>query len=360
MSNFSHAEFRQIKIPDEHEICAGWTGAKPLVSILCTTYNHALYVEDAIRGFLIQKTDFPFEIIVHDDVSTDHTRTLIDRYAAAYPTIIRTVYQKENQYSRGAMILMLAARHATGDFIAFCEGDDYWIDPDKLQIQVDALKAHPDCELSFHPAVKTRQEIPGDALFCRRANGSRVLPIGPIIREGGSYMPTASMVIKKAFFERAFQDENPFYQRHMMGYSFQILCSLAGGALYIDRPMSVYRVFSEGSWTQTIAKDSSFYKKWLANYLDTLHGIDALTGYRYSRDILHTLRRCHLSVLNNKALEFDFRRAYVATHKKELGLWEILLWYGIFRIPSVHGFFIKVRALMQEHIKPKFQLFRRL
>lgn len=340
-------QFRDRVVPSENEIIAEWKFNAPLVSIVCTTYNHAAYVEDAMRGFLIQKTDFPFEIIIHDDVSTDDTRRIVERYAAAYPRIVKTVFQQQNQYSQGKMILMLASLHAVGEFISFCEGDDYWIDPNKLQLQVDALKKLPDCEMCFHSAVVTEKEVVQDALFCRRAEGNRLFEVGPVIRRGGSFMPTAAMLIRRSFFDRAFADPGTFYQRYMMGYFFQIHCSLRGGAYYIDRPMSVYRSFSEGSWTQTVNQDQTFYKKWAVNYLEALRETDNMTSYVHSPDIMVSIRRCHLSVLNNNALDLDFRRDYFNQHRKELGLYGALLWHGVFRMPHIHARVKRARALLQ-------------
>jgi glycosyltransferase involved in cell wall biosynthesis len=118
---------------------------EPLVSICCLTYNHAPYIRDAIEGFLMQKTNFPIEILIHDDASTDGTADIIREYEAQYPDIIKPIYQTENQYSKGinpypAFVYPLAR----GKYIALCEGDDYWIDPYKLQKQVDFLEANPE------------------------------------------------------------------------------------------------------------------------------------------------------------------------------------------------------------------------
>lgn len=127
--------------------------AKPLVAIRCITYNHEPYIRDALEGFVMQKTDFPFVAIVHDDASTDKTADIIREYAAKYPDIIKPIYETENQYSKPGNPLgklMNAAVLATGaKYIALCEGDDYWTDPLKLQKQVDFLESHPECALIF-------------------------------------------------------------------------------------------------------------------------------------------------------------------------------------------------------------------
>jgi glycosyltransferase involved in cell wall biosynthesis/GNAT superfamily N-acetyltransferase len=116
-----------------------------LVSICCLTYNHKLYLRDALDGFINQKTNFKFEIIVHDDASTDGTVEIINEYISKYVDIFIPIFQEENQYSKGIKpIFKYVFPRAKGKFIALCEGDDYWTDPYKLQKQVDFLEANPD------------------------------------------------------------------------------------------------------------------------------------------------------------------------------------------------------------------------
>ena len=117
----------------------------PLVSICCAAYNHEPYIRQCLDGFVMQRTTFPFEVLIHDDASTDKTADIIREYEKKYPDIIKPIYQKENQYSKGGKIsLRFNIPRAKGKYIAFCEGDDYWIDPLKLQKQVDFLEANPD------------------------------------------------------------------------------------------------------------------------------------------------------------------------------------------------------------------------
>lgn len=142
---------------------------KPLVAINCITYNHEKYLRDALDGFIMQKTEFPFVAIVHDDASTDGTAAILREYADKYPDIILPIYETENQYSKRDGSLgrtMHKARNATGaKYIAYCEGDDYWTKPQKLQMQVDYLEAHPECSLVCHNYDKYLQESKSLAPF---------------------------------------------------------------------------------------------------------------------------------------------------------------------------------------------------
>ena len=121
------------------------------VSVCCLAYNHASYIRQCLDGFLMQKTNFPIEILIHDDASTDGTQDIIREYEAKYPDIIKPIYQKENQYSKGISIsLTYNWSRAKGKYVAICEGDDYWTDPYKLQKQVDFLESHPDYVMCSH------------------------------------------------------------------------------------------------------------------------------------------------------------------------------------------------------------------
>lgn len=116
----------------------------PLVSISCITYNQEKYISEAIEGFLMQKTVFPVEILIHDDASTDKTADIIREYEAKYPQLIKPIYQTENQFSQGNKPGKLNRIRARGTYLAMCEGDDYWTDPLKLQKQVNFLEANPE------------------------------------------------------------------------------------------------------------------------------------------------------------------------------------------------------------------------
>lgn len=123
-----------------------------VVSIQCLAYNHAPYIRQCLDGFVMQKTNFRFEAIIHDDASTDGTQDIIREYEQKYPDIIKPIYETENQYSKGipGYITDLISSKCKGKYIALCEGDDYWTDPLKLQKQVDFLEEHEDFSCCCH------------------------------------------------------------------------------------------------------------------------------------------------------------------------------------------------------------------
>lgn len=128
---------------------------KTKVSVLVIAYNHEASIRKCLDSILIQKTNFDFDIIVHDDCSTDRTANIIKEYEQKYPDKIKPIYQTENQYSQGRLVNACIEMYelCDGEYIATCESDDYWTDENKLQIQVDLLDKNPDCVMCGHQST---------------------------------------------------------------------------------------------------------------------------------------------------------------------------------------------------------------
>lgn len=145
----------------------------PLVSVRCITYNHENYIAQALDSFIMQKTNFPFEIIVHDDASIDKTAEIIREYEKKYPLIVKPIYEEENQWSKpGNPLGKIVNAALTGKYVALCEGDDYWIDENKLQMQVDFLENNPEygmCYTNFNIYYQNKNKFDYD-LFTTQPN----------------------------------------------------------------------------------------------------------------------------------------------------------------------------------------------
>lgn len=142
------------EILTEDEIISKWNESFDcMISIVCMTYNHERFIDDAISSFLEQDTIYPFEIIIHDDASTDNTKHIVQRYAKEYPNIIKVILQTENQFSKGNKPLNICIPLAKGKYIAMCEGDDFWRDTKKLNKQVGFLEINPEYVVSCHNAT---------------------------------------------------------------------------------------------------------------------------------------------------------------------------------------------------------------
>lgn len=139
---------------------------KPKLSVICITYNHKNFIRDCLNGFIIQKTNFPFEVLIHDDASTDGTTDIIREYVQKYPDVLIPFYEEENQFKKYDFCRYVLYPRIKGNYVALCEGDDYWTDPTKLEKQVDFLESHKDYSLCFHPVkVHWEDERTGDTLF---------------------------------------------------------------------------------------------------------------------------------------------------------------------------------------------------
>lgn len=216
---------------------------EPKVSVVCLAYNHERYIKDAINGFIAQKTTFPFEVIIHDDASTDATAEIIKNYAQRYPEIIVPVLETENQYSQGCRILKeMVMNVAKGDYIAICEGDDYWVSSDKLQRQYQFLESHPAFSACLHNAYIC--DAQNDVAYLSEPDDlDREKDFSTIAAEGcAGKNPTASFFFRKDCLQ--------FKYRGPIGDYF-ILTEIAMHGLikWLKEPMSVYRLGSEGSWT---------------------------------------------------------------------------------------------------------------
>lgn len=269
----------------EEDIMRKWNKASdgPLVSIRCITYNHANFIRKTLDGFLQQDTDFPFEILIHDDASTDETEDIIREYEKKYPHIIVAMYEEENQLSRGNSILFrkLINEKLRGKYVAWCEGDDCWTDKSKLQRQIDYLEEHPDYSLCYHPVeyISEEDKIVGDDT---RFKCDCDVDTRTIIARGGLFCATCSLVYRKEDFL--------YWPRFRMmadieDYPLQIHLALRGKVRYINRIMGAYRVASSGSWTATMKRDS---QKMLAHYKNErkwLRTLDHYTQGQYRNEI---------------------------------------------------------------------------
>lgn len=122
-----------------------------MVSVLCVAFNHQKYIRRCLDSIVGQKTSFKYEIIIHDDASSDGTQDIIREYSERFPNLIIPILQEENQYSKGKDIVKnYLFPEASGKYIVECECDDYWCDENKLQRQVDVLEKHKECVLCVH------------------------------------------------------------------------------------------------------------------------------------------------------------------------------------------------------------------
>lgn len=275
--------------------------SRPVVSICCITYNQASYIRDALDGFIKQKTEYPYEVLIHDDASTDGTAEIIREYAERYPDRIFPILQTQNQYSIGNTSVsgLFNFPRVRGRYVAMCEGDDYWTDETKLQRQVDFMEAHPDCSLCLHSAqVEVQGRALTEQLMRPYQEDCRITPEEIIDKTSG--YPTASLLFRSEMI-RELPD---FYMKAPIAdIPLQLLAAARGWAYYMDRPMCVYRLGGAASWT-TLMKQGNYEEK-QKNYAQAMErmyrGFDAFSGGRFHDTVEHALRRLYfLTKVNTK------------------------------------------------------------
>ena len=219
-----------------------------LVAIHCLVYNHEPYLRDCFEGFVMQKTNFRFVAVVHDDVSTDNSAAIIREYAEKYPDIIKPIFETENQWSKqdGSLErIMNDAIAATGaKYIAFCEGDDYWTDPYKLQKQVDILEADETlmaCCTDRCVVDNTSKVIIEKKGGVVKDNKTGRYNLRDFFRDNHQY-PTMSVVFRNAHREEVRQKFEHTQNKWLGDWTLWICLLCFGDMYYIVEVTSAYRV----------------------------------------------------------------------------------------------------------------------
>ena len=216
----------------------------PLVTVICPTYNHEKFIEDAIKGFIDQKTNFKFEVIIHDDASTDNTANIIKKYQKLYPDIITPIYQKENQYSKNIKPLDICIKKAKGKYIAFCDGDDFWNDSKKLQVQYDFMEDNPKYSCCYHDAYVFNQD--GVVSESKLPNEHKKDYSKQDLILNNCFILTQSIFFRKEF--TAFPNEK---KNSTNGDNFLItMLGLYGEGKYLENiSKSAYRLHPQSIWS---------------------------------------------------------------------------------------------------------------
>lgn len=246
-----------------------------IVSIICYTYNQKQYIKDALEGFLKQKTIFPYEILIHDDASTDGTTEILKEYQKNNREVIRLILEKENQYSQGKDLLKdIVLPYVKGKYLAFCEGDDFWIYENKLQKQFDLMEANPNISLCYHNALVYQEET--DILKLNIENhSSGYIEDKDIIYASKGWYPTAS-----AFCRTQDVREQPDFKASTGDAALRTYMACRGDLYFINRAWSVYRDFATGSWNEKYRHS----KKVAAQYIvDTVNYYTEFNKYSKGR-----------------------------------------------------------------------------
>jgi glycosyltransferase, family 2 len=272
--------------------------SEPLVSIVCISYNHGPFIAAALDGFLMQQTTFPYEIIVSDDASTDNTQAVIRSYQERYPERLRVTLRSQNVGANENGLAAIAS--VRGRYVAFCEGDDYWTDPHKLQKQVDFLTFHQEYSVCFHRSLEFYQDhsrpdtlFPSDRLLRK-------------LRASGGFTPEnllSSFFIRfnSVMFRWRFRGEEvrEYLPPGLINGDvfFLYMHALTGKIGFLDETMSAYRLHPNGIWS-SLRSEYDRYSQ---------YGVSIVTCY-------HTLKKYsppELQAEVKKGIDFHVRRMIV-------------------------------------------------
>lgn len=247
---------------------------KIMVSICCLVYNHEQYLRKCLDSFMSQKTNFKFEVLIHDDASTDSSAEIIREYEKKYPEIIKPIYQKENQYSKKVKINWeYQYPRAKGKYIALCEGDDYWIDENKLQIQFDAMEKDKTAAVSVHivRCIMENGELTNKYFPNYSIDKTVLRPCEFMEMMQNDYpFQTSSYFIRSSYIRNLIKEKPEFMMDSDVGdVPLMLYMITRGNIIYVDKIMSCYRLNSIGSWnsrTNSYEKKIDHYEKMIKVY----------------------------------------------------------------------------------------------
>jgi glycosyltransferase involved in cell wall biosynthesis len=278
--------------------------SKPLVSVCCTAYNIEHFIGPTLDSILGQKTDFPFEIIVHDDASTDGTQDIIRSYAQKYPDIIRTIFQKTNIYTSHEGRIAHILNHymlpqTRGKYIATSDGDDYWTDPEKLQKKINLLESNPDCVACFTNARIINELDSSRSREYHNDQNDGIIPELTIALRGGGLFSNSTLLFRKKDFIAS--ELYPHYNdlaRYLENDTLYIyLLMFAGRVGYLSDVTAIYRQW-EGGLFSGIMYDAEKTARLMENEMKGTEiiiglanpGKKSLFKRKLSVDSLHVIR----------------------------------------------------------------------
>ena len=279
---------------------------QPLVSIVCATYNQEKYIAQALDSFLMQQCNCNFEIIIHDDCSTDGTTEIVREYEKKHPNQIKPIFQTENIYSKGQKPWVYCFKKAKGKYIALCDGDDYWTDPLKLQKQVDFL------------------ELNNSLIACHHWQKHAVKNDGKFVEVDSpkdGYLPKEISSVKEIFSNKMRIKTRTLMFRNIIGndffpswfskmpfgdVAFSFLLGKHGDFGFINEEMAVYRITFEGVSTAGLKElgTEKFRVEHFKNWIEIWDKANIFYSFKYNKEAVDTVKFFFLKIITNSPLNF--------------------------------------------------------
>ena len=246
----------------------------PKVSVCVITYNQEKYIQQCLDSILSQKTSFYFEIIVHDDASQDNTPKIIEEYFKKHPDVIVPVLQKENCYSKNKQEPILnCANFARSNYLAICEGDDYWINDKKLETQFHILEKNPEATLTVSPGQMELNGVQLKKLHCWYGDKACIFSAQDVLNISNQFAPTASYFLRREILINAL---TVFDGAPISDLFIEVYAGIRGDIIYHPEIFSTYRLFADSSWSLTMTKDRiSNIQKYISEMQAVIHRFEA-------------------------------------------------------------------------------------
>ena len=287
-----------------------------VVSIFCLAYNHEKYIRKALDGFVMQKTDFPFEVLIHDDASTDNTASIIREYAEKYPDIIKPIFQTENQYSKGVKIIAkYFLPNVRSKYVAWCEGDDFWSDCNKLQKQVNFLESNPEYSCCYHRVLFNNLKT-GDTRIIPEIEKSRDFDLSEIVK-GGAVFQLSSAMIRASLYK---QKPECFLAKGFGDIQLYMYGAICGKCHVLGDVMSTYNHGTAGSWTVRVSQNKEKNLAHEKSMLEMLKKVNEHYEYKYNDILVYAIRRAKFNILvltdSKKEMKQPEYREFYARYKR--------------------------------------------
>lgn len=271
------------------------------VSISCLVYNHEDYLRRCLDGFVNQKCNFKYEVLIHDDASTDSSADIIREYEEKYPDIIKPIYQTENQYSKGIGISSTYQYpRAKGEYMAWCEGDDCWTDPLKLQKQVDFMDDNPDFSMCTH-RVRYINLRTGENINLPKIKKNREWKCEEVIKGGAVFHVSAIMMRTRLLMEKP----SCFVAKGFGDIQLYIYSALCGRIMVLSDVMSIHNHGVQGSWTIRVGENTIKRIEHAEERLKMLEQTNKYYEFKYNDSFDYSIRQA------------KFEIAYLKNEKKE-------------------------------------------
>lgn len=327
----------------------------PLVTVLCITYNQALYVRDMLEGLVRQKTTFEVEYIIHDDASTDGTQKILKEYEEKYPGKFNIIYQKENQWSKGVKITQrILTPLIRGKYVAFCEGDDFWLDANKLQEQADFLEAHPEYVCVAHNSLRLDMSNGKIIPFSMYETSQDVKPCDLVNRKF-PYLATASKMHRKEAF--VIRDEFFLESGEIGDVCADYYAITKGKIYYIDKIMSLYRFGAAGSYSDRVRnvehnlRERAKFYRFLCKYNQYTDGkYKFYIGLYMSRTLNHIAHQIQLQKIGYDKFQkmvHDIGQMSNGIYRQSLTMIEKVI--GLYNYSCAEQLCKEVQELVEEH-----------